>query len=207
MMLRVVGQAALAASLCAVLGVGCEPAKSAPPAVIKPAIDPRGPREVAIVAGGCFWGMEKVMREAPGVVSIEVGYAGGKSTTASYEAVSGGDTGHAESVRIVFDPHQISYEDLLLHWYFRGHDPTTVNRQNNDVGTQYRSEIFATSDAQRDTAERVKARVDKSGKWRRPIVTRIEPATTWVRAEDYHQDYLIKHPDGYNDHWLRDFDF
>ena len=194
-------------SVMAVLSLGCEPAQSAPPMAAKPAIDPKGPREVAIVAGGCFWGMEKVMREAPGVVSIEVGYAGGTSTKVSYEEVSSGDTGHAESVRIVFDPHQISYEDLLAHWYFRGHDPTTLDRQNNDIGTQYRSEIFATSEAQRKAAEVVKARVEKSGKWKRPIVTRIEPATTWVRAEEYHQDYLIKHPNGYNDHWLRDFDF
>ena len=196
-----------ALSVFAVLSAGCEPAKSESPKVAKPAIDPRGPREVAILAGGCFWGMEKVMREAPGVVSIEVGYAGGKSTNVSYEDVSDGDTGHAESVRLVFDPNQISYEDLLAHWYFRGHDPTTLDRQNNDVGTQYRSEIFTTSDAQRKTAEAVKARVDKAGKWKRPVVTRIESATTWVRAEEYHQDYLIKHPDGYNDHWLRDFDF
>ena len=186
---------------------GCEPGKSAPPKVAKPPIDANGPREVAIVAGGCFWGMEKVMREAPGVVSVEVGYAGGKSTKVSYEEVSGGETGHAESVRIVFDPHQISYEDLLAHWFFRGHDPTTVDRQNNDVGPQYRSEIFTTSEAQQKAAEVVKARVEKSGKWKRPIVTRIEPATTWVRAEEYHQDYLIKHPGGYNDHWLREFDF
>jgi peptide methionine sulfoxide reductase msrA/msrB len=121
--------------------------------------------------------------------------------------VSSGDTGHAEAVRIVFDPNQISFEDLLAHWFFRGHDPTTVDRQNNDIGPQYRSEIFTMSDAQRRTAEAVKARVDSSGKWKRPIVTRIEPATTWVRAEEYHQDYLIKHPDGYNDHWLREFDF
>jgi len=194
-------------SLCAAWSVGCEPAKPARPKVVKPPIDPGGPREVAIVAGGCFWGMENVMRDAPGVVSIEVGYAGGRSPKVSYEEVSGGDTGHAESVRIVFDPHQISYEDLLVHWFFRGHDPTTVDRQNNDVGTQYRSEIFTTSDAQRTQAEAAKARVDKSGKWKRPIVTRIEPATTWVRAEEYHQDYLIKNPGGYNDHWLRDFDF
>jgi methionine-S-sulfoxide reductase len=207
MMSRVAGLSLSALSVLAVLSFGCEPAKSAPPAVARPAIDPNGPRDVAILAGGCFWGMEKVMREAPGVVSIEVGYAGGKSPKVSYEEVSSGDTGHAESVRIVFDPHQISYADLLAHWYFRGHDPTTLNRQNNDVGTQYRSEIFATSDDQRKIAEDVKARVDKSGKWKRPVVTAIEPATTWVRAEDYHQDYLIKHPNGYNDHWLRDFDF
>jgi len=206
-MKRVAGLSVSALSVFVVLGFGCEAATSAPPQIAKPAIDPRGPREVAILAGGCFWGMEKVMRQAPGVVSVEVGYAGGKSTQVSYEDVSGGDTGHAESVRIVFDPHQISYADLLTHWYFRGHDPTTLDRQNNDVGTQYRSEIFATTDDQRKIAETVKARVDKTGKWKRPIVTRIEPATTWVRAEDYHQDYLIKHPNGYDDHWLRDFDF
>ena len=196
-----------ALSVFALLSFGCEPATSTPAKAAKPAIDPNGPREVAILAGGCFWGMEKVMREAPGVVSIEVGYAGGKSTKVSYEEVSSGTTGHAESVRIVFDPHQISYDDLLVHWFFRGHDPTTLDRQNNDVGPQYRSEIFTTSDAQRKTAEAAKARVDKSGKWKRPVVTRIEPATTWVRAEEYHQNYLIKNPNGYNDHWLRDFDF
>lgn len=207
MMKRMASWSLRALSLLAVLGMGCETTSSAPGSIARPAIDPSGPREVAIVAGGCFWGMEKVMRQAPGVVSVEVGYAGGASTHATYEEVSEGDTGHAEAVRIVFDPNQISYESLLTHWFFRGHDPTTLNRQNNDVGTQYRSEIFATSEAQRRTAEAVKARVEKSGKWRRPIVTRIEPATTWVRAEAYHQDYLIKHPDGYNDHWLRDFDF
>jgi methionine-S-sulfoxide reductase len=193
--------------LLAVLGAGCEPAHSQPVSIARLAIDPGGPREVAIVAGGCFWGMENVLRQAPGVVSIEVGYAGGASAHVSYEQVSEGDTGHAEAVRIVFDPNQISYESLLTHWFFRGHDPTTVNRQNNDVGTQYRSAIFPTSAAQRATAQAVVARVEKSGKWSRPIVTRIEPATTWVRAEDYHQDYLIKHPGGYNDHWIREFDF
>jgi methionine-S-sulfoxide reductase len=207
MMTRVAAFSVVALSVFVALGFGCETATSAPPPVARPAIDPSGPREVAIVAGGCFWGMEKVMREAPGVVSIEVGYAGGKSDHVSYEDVETGDTGHAESVRITFDPHQISYADLLTHWYFRGHDPTTLNRQNNDVGTQYRSEIFATSDAQLKTAQAVKAKVEQSGKWKRPIVTQIEPATTFVRAEEYHQDYLIKHPNGYNDHWLREFDF
>jgi peptide methionine sulfoxide reductase msrA/msrB len=207
MMQWMAGRTLIAFLTFAAIGLGCEPAKSAQPKVVKPAIDPTGPREVAIIAGGCFWGMEKVMREAPGVVSTEVGYAGGKSTKVSYEQVSSGDTGHAEAVRIVFDPNQISFEDLLAHWFFRGHDPTTVNRQNNDIGPQYRSEIFTMSDAQRKTAEAVKVRVDSSGKWKRPIVTRIEPATTWVRAEEYHQDYLVKHPNGYNDHWLREFDF
>src|SRR3954464_6814207 len=111
-LLALAGMSGLAA-----LSLGCEPAKSAPASIPKPAIDPRGPREVAILAGGCFWGMENVLRQAPGVVQIEVGYAGGKSIKVSYEDVEDGDTGHAESVRIVFDPNQISYESLLAHWY------------------------------------------------------------------------------------------
>src|SRR3954471_20677798 len=163
---------------------------------------PNGPREVAILAGGCFWGMEHVLLGAPGIVDIEVGYAGGKDTTVGYEQVKHGTTGHAESVRVTFDPSVISYEDLLVHWYFRGHNPTTLDRQNNDVGTQYRSEIFTLSAAQAKEARAAKERVEASGRWVFPIVTKIEPATTWVRAEDYHQDYLIKHPDGYNDHFL-----
>jgi peptide methionine sulfoxide reductase msrA/msrB len=164
-------------------------------------------RETAIVAGGCFWGMEYVMRQAPGVISIEVGYAGGKATNVGYEDVETGKTGHAEAVRIVFDPDKISYADLLAHYYFRGHDPTQLDHQNNDWGPQYRSEIFATTGTQLETAKAVKARVDATGKWKKPLVTRIEEATTFVRAEEYHQDYLVKHPNGYNDHYLRSFDF
>ena len=172
---------------------------------IPPSAD--GPRETAFLAGGCFWGEENVLRNLPGLVSIEVGYAGGAKTSVSYEDVSGGDTGHAESVRIVWDASKISYADLLKHWYFRSHDPTSKNRQGNDVGTQYRSEIFTTTPEQQKIAEQVKAQVEASGKWKRPIVTRIEPVTTFVRAEDYHQDYLIRNPHGYNDHFMRDFDF
>ena len=168
---------------------------------------PNGPRETAILAGGCFWGEENVMRTIPGLVSIEVGYAGGAKTNVSYEDVSGGDTGHAEAVRIVWDPSKISYADLLKHFYFRSHDPTSKNRQGNDVGTQYRSEIFTTTPMQQQIAAKVKAEVDSTGKWGKPIVTMIEPASTFVRAEDYHQDYLIKNPHGYNDHFFRDFDF
>jgi peptide methionine sulfoxide reductase msrA/msrB len=168
---------------------------------------PSGQQEVAIVAGGCFWGMENVMRQAPGILKIEVGYAGGKATDVGYEDVASGSSGHAESVRIVFDPKVISYRDLLTHWYFRGHDPTQLDHQNNDVGTQYRSEIFVTSPEQARVAWEVKAKVDASHKWSSPVVTRIEPMTTFVRAEEYHQDYLVKHPDGYNDHFLRKFDY
>jgi peptide methionine sulfoxide reductase msrA/msrB len=172
-----------------------------------PPFKPSGQQETAILAGGCFWGMENVLRQAPGILKIEVGYAGGKSKDVGYEDVASGSTGHAESVRIVFDPKVISYRDLLTHWYFRGHDPTQLDHQNNDVGTQYRSEIFVTTPEQARVAWEVKSRIDATGKWGRPIVTRIEPASTFVRAEDYHQDYLVKHPDGYNDHYLRKFDF
>ena len=187
--------------------LGCtNDAAQAGSSVSRPPIDPKGPREVAILAGGCFWGMEHVMLDAPGIVSIDVGYAGGPSKAVSYEQVSEGDTGHAEAIRVVFDPSQISYEQLL-HRYLRGHDPTQVNRQNNDIGPQYRSAIFATSDAQLATARKVKGLADASHKWKKPIATTIQRATTWVRAEDYHQDYLVKNPGGYNDHWLRKFDF
>ena len=186
---------------------GCSPGASATPIVTHRQPRPDEPHETAILAGGCFWGMEQVLRGAPGVIDIEVGYAGGSSTQVSYDDVTGGDTGHAESVRIVFDPTKTSYENLLTHWFFRAHDPTTPNRQGNDAGTQYRSAIFATSDSQLRTAEAVKARVEQSGKWKKPIVTQIVPATTFVRAEEEHQDYLIKNPHGYNDHYLRSFDF
>jgi methionine-S-sulfoxide reductase len=189
--------------LTAAVLLGCTAGSNASPTPAKP----NGPREVAILAGGCFWGMEHVMLAAPGIVDIEVGYAGGKSAKAKYEDVSEGTTGHAESIKVTFDPSVISYEDLLVHYYFRGHDPTTLDRQHNDVGTQYRSEIFTMTPAQAKAAASAKARVDKSGKWGAPVVTKIEPATTWIRAEEYHQDYLVKHPDGYNDHYLQKFDF
>jgi peptide methionine sulfoxide reductase msrA/msrB len=198
-----------ATAVVAATGLACEaaPKYDVTPKHEPDTIDPKEPQETAILAGGCFWGMENVMRKAPGILKIEVGYAGGGRTDVKYEDVETGQTGHAESVRIVFDPTKISYDDLLLHYYFRGHDPTSVDRQNNDVGPQYRSEIFTTTKAQADEAAQVIAKVEKSGKWVRPIVTKVEAATTFVRAEDYHQDYLIKHPNGYNDHYLRDFDF
>jgi peptide methionine sulfoxide reductase msrA/msrB len=159
--------------------------------------------ETAVLAGGCFWGMEELLRKIPGVVETEVGYTGGNTSAPSYEEVSTGRTGHAESVRIVFDPKQLSYADLLEKWFFRMHDPTTLNRQENDVGTQYRSAIFVTSEAQRKVAEQVKARVDHSGKWKKPIVTQIVTAGPFTKAEDYHQKYLEKNPGGYMCHYLR----
>jgi peptide methionine sulfoxide reductase msrA/msrB len=147
--------------------------------------------------------MEEILRKIPGVVETEVGYTGGSSKNPTYEDVHTGATGHAESVRIVFDPKKLSYEQLL-GWFFRMHDPTTKNRQGNDIGSQYRSAIFYTSPEQQRVAEAVKARVDQSKKWGDPVVTEIVPATPFTPAEDYHQDYLQLHPDGYSCHYLRD---
>jgi methionine-S-sulfoxide reductase len=159
--------------------------------------------EIATLAGGCFWGMEDIIRQIPGVLDTEVGYTGGTTTAPRYENVKTGRTGHAESIRVAFDPAKLSYE-ALLGWFFRLHDPTTPNRQGNDVGTQYRSAIFYHDEEQRRVAEAVKRRVDESGKWPRPVVTEIVPAGPFYPAEDYHQDYLVKNPGGYTCHWVRD---
>ena len=158
--------------------------------------------ETAIFSGGCFWGMQNILREIPGVIKTTVGYTGGTVPNPTYEMVCSHTTGHAESVKIIFDPAKLSYEQLL-GYFFRMHDPTTRDQQENDVGSQYRSGIFYTSDEQKQIAERVKAQVDKSGKWRSPIVTEITNATVFYPAEEYHQDYLQKNPSGYNCHYLR----
>jgi peptide methionine sulfoxide reductase msrA/msrB len=160
-------------------------------------------QETAVLAGGCFWGMEEIIRKIPGVVKTTVGYTGGTTSNPTYEEVCTGLTGHAESIQVVFDPARLSYEKLL-DYFFRMHDPTTLNRQHNDVGTQYRSAIFYTSDAQKQTAEQVKVRWEKSGKFNRPITTEITAASTFYPAEEYHQKYLLKNPGGYTCHILRD---
>ncbi len=157
----------------------------------------------ATLAGGCFWGMEEILRKVPGIVETEVGYTGGYLPDPVYEKVKKGDTGHAESIQIHFDPKRISYAEIL-GYFFRMHDPTTKNRQGNDVGTQYRSAIFFHDESQKKVAEQVKAEVQKSGKWKGEIVTEIVPAKTFFPAEGYHQDYLVKNPGGYTCHYLRD---
>jgi peptide methionine sulfoxide reductase msrA/msrB len=164
-----------------------------------------GKTETATLAGGCFWGMEDIIREIPGVLDTEVGYTGGWAENATYPEVHRGDTGHAESVQVTFDPEVVSFEEIL-GFFFRMHDPTTRNRQGNDRGTQYRSAIFYHSDTQRKIAERVKREVDASGRWEDPIVTEILPAGPFYTAEAYHQDYLEKNPGGYTCHFLRDWD-
>lgn len=145
----------------------------------------------ATFAAGCFWGVEATFRQLPGVIATAVGYIGGKTDNPTYEQVCTDRTGHAEAVEVEFDPAQVSYEQLLaLFWQL--HDPTQLNRQGPDHGSQYRSAIFTHSPEQQAAAEASKQELDKSGKFRRPIVTLIEPASTFYRAEEYHQQYLEK---------------
>ena len=147
--------------------------------------------DVAFLGGGCFWCLEAVYLEARGVRSVESGYMGGDTVDPTYEQVCAGSTGHAEVVRVSFDPAVVSYRDLL-EIFFTIHDPTTLNRQGNDVGTQYRSVIFTTSEEQAATAHKVMA--EMAAVWDAPIVTEIVPAPTWYKAEAYHQNYFAQHP-------------
>lgn len=154
--------------------------------------------ELTTIAGGCFWGMEDLFRKQPGVIGTEVGYTGGAVPNATYR----NHDGHAEAIRISFDLSKTSYE-ALLRFFFAIHDPTTLNRQGNDIGTSYRSAIFYHNDEQRKIAEKVKAQVSAGGKWKKPIITEISPAGPWWKAEEYHQNYLVKNPGGYTCHWVR----
>ena len=151
--------------------------------------------ERTVFAGGCFWGVQAVFQHTLGVTSAVSGYAGGTPAAPSYEQVSSGRTGHAELVEITFDPKQISYGRLLQIYFSVAHDPTQLNRQDPDEGTQYRSEIFATSDAQQRAAEAYIAELDKAHAFPRPIVTKVEPLQAFYPAEPYHQDYATLHPD------------
>jgi peptide-methionine (S)-S-oxide reductase len=147
--------------------------------------------EKATFGAGCFWGVEATFRAVQGVMNATVGYAGGKTENPTYEDVCSDDTGHAEVVQVEFDPKQVSYRDLL-NVFWTNHDPTTLNRQGPDVGTQYRSVVFYHSPEQKTAAEELKSELDRSGRFRRPIVTQIEPAPPFWPAEDYHQRYLEK---------------
>jgi len=158
--------------------------------------------EIAIIAGGCFWGMEELLREIDGVTATEVGYCGGENANATYK----NHPGHAEVVKITFDRRKITFKQLLVDWFFRMHNPTTLNRQGNDRGSSYRSTIFYFDDEQKRVAEEAIKEVEASGKWSDPIVTTVEKVHNWSSAEEYHQDYLQKNPGGYTCHWLRDWD-
>jgi len=158
--------------------------------------------QTAYLSGGCFWGMEDLVRQIPGVVETEVGYTGGTTPNATYDIVRTGRSGHAESQKIVFDPKRLPYRHLLFE-FFRMHNPTTRNQQGNDVGTSYRSAIFYIGDEQRQTAEEVIKTVDASGDWKAKVVTEVVPFKDFWRAEEYHQKYLIKNPGGYTCHYVR----
>jgi len=163
-----------------------------------------GTIETATLAGGCFWGVEDLIRKLPGVIETEVGYTGGAEPDPVYNRVKTGITGHAEALQIKFDSNQLSYA-ALLDFFFRIHDPTTKNQQGNDVGSQYRSAIFYHSEKQRDLAFEVIKKFNQLGVWKAPIVTEVAPYTQFYNAEDYHQDYLEKNPNGYTCHFLRKF--
>jgi len=161
-----------------------------------------GKQKKATFGAGCFWGVEKVFSKVPGVISTSVGYAGGKMVDPAYEQVCTGRTGHAEAVEVVYDPGKVSYEDLLIT-FWEWHDPTTLNRQGPDVGTQYRSVIFFHDREQEETARRAKQILEAAKVFKGPIVTEIVPAGPFYRAEEYHQEYLAKNPGGYCSHFLR----
>lgn len=151
-----------------------------------------------VLAGGCFWGLEELIRQQAGVLDTEVGYAGGTNANPTYE----NHPGHAEAVQITYDADQTDLKHLL-DFFFQIHDPTTMNRQGNDIGTSYRSTIFYADEEEKRLAQEMIDIVNTSGRWKSPVVTTLEPLTAFTPAEDYHQDYLIKNPDGYTCHFLR----
>jgi peptide-methionine (S)-S-oxide reductase len=159
--------------------------------------------QTVVFAGGCFWGVQAVFQHVKGVISATSGYAGGSAKTAEYEVVSTGATGHAESVKVVYDPSRITYGELLRVFFSVAHDPTQLNRQGPDEGSQYRSVIFYTSAEQKGIAQAYIAQLDQAKRFSRPIVTQIVPLTAFYTAEGYHQDYAARHPDDpyifYND--------
>lgn len=162
--------------------------------------------EVAYLAGGCFWGMEELLRKVPGVIATFVGYVGGATEHPTYEDVKTGSTGHAETVKVVYQPNITSFEKILEE-FFKIHDPTTLNQQGNDKGTQYRSAIFVRNAHQEKIAKEMIERVNRAKVWKTPVVTRIEKFKAWTEAESYHQDYLQKNPGGYTCHFRRELKF
>ncbi|WP_367352022.1 peptide-methionine (S)-S-oxide reductase MsrA [Achromobacter animicus] len=167
-----------------------------PPAAEQPANASAAPatQEKAVIAGGCFWGVQAVFQHVKGVSNAVSGYAGGQANTANYNAVSSGRTGHAEAVEITYDPKQVSYGQLLQIYFSVAHDPTQLNRQGPDHGTQYRSAVFPANDSQRKVAEAYIAQLNKTGVYPKPLATTIEPLQAFYPAEDYHQDYLVRNP-------------
>jgi peptide-methionine (S)-S-oxide reductase len=192
------GAIALVAA-AAVLGwLGRAPAAEPPAALPAPAVDnPKhaGPFETAVLAGGCFWGMQGVFEHVRGVRSVLAGYSGGAANTAHYDDVGTGTTGHAESVQITFDPDELSFGELLQIYFSVAHDPTELDRQGPDSGSQYRSDIFYADETQRRIAASYIAQLDRARSFGRPIATRVDPLKGFYAAEGYHQDFYLKNPD------------
>lgn len=155
-----------------------------------------------VLAGGCFWGMEELFRKLPGITGTRVGYTGGHLPNPKYDDTHDSKSGHAEAIEITFDSEKTSLK-TILEFFFRIHDPSTPNRQGNDKGTQYRSAIFYAGEEEKKIAQDVIDAVNKSGKWPGKVATTLEPAAIFYEGEDYHQDYLQKHPNGYTCHWIR----
>jgi peptide-methionine (S)-S-oxide reductase len=171
-----------------------EGARSIPPPVLDEPVRPQAASEVAIVAGGCFWGVQGVFQHVDGITSAVSGYAGGAANTAHYEVVGTNTTGHAEAVRVIFDPRRISYGRILEIYFSVAHDPTELNRQGPDVGTQYRSAIFPANLEQTHIAEAYIAQLNQGQVFGAAIVTKIEPSRDFYPAEGYHQDFLTRNP-------------
>jgi peptide-methionine (S)-S-oxide reductase len=192
-MAALIGVAAVGALWLRAPSFGAEaPVIIAPPAIDNP--KSAGPLQTAVLSGGCFWGVQGVYEHVRGVKNVLAGYAGGERATAQYETVSSGTTGHAESVKITFDPAMISYGQILQIAFSVVHDPTQLNRQGPDTGSQYRSAIFYADDTQKRVAEAYIRQLDQAHAFARPIVTRVDPLKGFYPAEDYHQDYLIHNP-------------
>jgi peptide-methionine (S)-S-oxide reductase len=177
-------------SIFAFAGIAAAPIQAAEGAPAAP-----GSRQEAVFAGGCFWGVDAVFKHVKGVDRVVAGYAGGGPSTAQYEVVSTGTTGHAESVEVTYDPSQVSYNDLLKVFFYTAHDPTELNRQGPDSGTQYRSAIFYTNASQKKAADAYIAQLDHAKAFADPIVTQVVPLKGFYPAEAYHQNYLARHPD------------
>ncbi|CAB3862873.1 peptide-methionine (S)-S-oxide reductase MsrA [Achromobacter piechaudii] len=179
------------------LGMGASNAAETAFIIPAPAVDQTpdaAGQEKAVIAGGCFWGVQAVFQHVKGVSNAVSGYAGGQATTANYDTVSNGSSGHAEAVEITYDPKQVSYGQLLQIYFSVAHDPTQLNRQGPDRGTQYRSAVFPANDGQRKVAEAYIAQLNKSGVYSKALATTVEPLKQFYPAEGYHQDYLVKHP-------------
>jgi peptide-methionine (S)-S-oxide reductase len=184
----------LSGGIALLFPLSAESARLTPPPMLDETANPQAKSEVAILAGGCFWGVQGVFQHVEGVISAVSGYAGGTANTAHYEMVGTNTTGHAESVRVAFDPHLISYGRILQIYFSVAHDPTELNRQGPDVGTQYRSAIFPISPEQTRIAEAYIAQLSQVHVFDAPIVTKVEPGRDFYPAEDYHQDFLTRNP-------------